>query len=86
MSRAPVELAIVKAQRDALAQVMTKVWENARAGYESDAGDVEDWMTEAGLAENSVATKANPALEIEVGDSIIQLTDLGRAALAGVKP
>lgn len=61
------ELAIVKAQRDALAQVVAKVWENARDGCEAEAYTIEAWMTDAGLAER-------------YGDGMIRLTDLGRAA------
>lgn len=86
MSDSAAELAIVKKQRDALAQVVAKVWNNARDAYETDAPEVEAWMTEFGLAEYVAATKDVPDLDIEVGDPVITLSDLGRAALYSVRP
>jgi hypothetical protein len=76
----------IQAQRDALAKVVAKVWNNARDACELYAVEVEAWMTESGLAEYVAATEDVPDLDIEVGDQVIRLSDLGKAALAGGEP
>jgi hypothetical protein len=78
------ELAIVRAQRDALAGVVAKVWNDSRDGF--DVGDdvIEASMMAAGLAETWTATEAGD--DHEAGDDLIELSAFGRAALAGAKP
>jgi hypothetical protein len=73
--------AIVKAQRDALAMVVARIWECSRGGLDVGGEHIEGLMVESGLAEYSAATKDDPDNEVEVGDPIIRLTELGLAAL-----
>jgi hypothetical protein len=84
---AAAELAIVTAQRDALAMVVMRAWDKARDNYEIDAESFQEWMLAAGLLEERPATKAQAEqCECEVGDPVLGLTDFAKAALAGIRP
>jgi len=81
------ELAIVTAQRDALAGVVAYVWGNARDGYQCDGHGIEAIMVAAGVAEYRPATEddIDGDTDVEVGDDVIQLSAFGRACVAEAK-
>lgn len=72
----------LQAQRDALAKVVRYAWATARESYDINAGDFQQWMTEAGLLEERPATAEQAVrYECEVGDPIMHLSALGKRAL-----
>jgi hypothetical protein len=86
--RHAAELAIVTAQRDALAGVVAYIWGNARDGYQCDPAAIEAIMVAAGVAEYRPATEddIDGDTDVEVGDDVIQLSAFGRSCMAGAKP
>jgi hypothetical protein len=76
------ELAIVKAQRDALGVVVLAVWSDSRGGHDVGGDVIESAMFKAGLVESKDATENDPDNGVEVGDELIELSAFGRACLA----
>lgn len=63
------EIAIIRAQRDALADVVRLAWDNAREGLASDPGTVAAWLVQAGLVEDAAG--------------VLRLSVFGAVAMAG---
>jgi hypothetical protein len=84
--RHAAELAILQAQRDALAMVVRGLWDCSRAGQDMDGHQIEAALLTAGLAEHVVARRNDPARRFEAGDHLIRLSGFGKAAMQVARP
>jgi hypothetical protein len=84
--RHAAEIAIVRAQRDALAVVVRGLWNCSRNGWDMDGNQIEASLLTAGLAETVTALEDDAAHGIEAGDRLIRLSAFGRASLTAARP
>jgi hypothetical protein len=84
--RHTAELAIMRAQRDALAMVVWRVWGRVNLGGIIGSPLALRWMIDAGLVDRGLATREQAErLDVQLGEITTQLSAFGRAAMAGVK-
>jgi hypothetical protein len=78
-------LAIVKAQRDALAVVVAKLWDRASIGRRLVSSEALRWMIDAGLVDRGLATREQAERHsVEMGELTTQLSPFGRASMEGL--
>jgi hypothetical protein len=80
------EIAIVRAQRDALAQVVAGVRTLSLDAMDVDGVQIEALRVKAGLLYEAMATEAEAErFECQIGDPVMRLSEFGKAALAATR-